>query len=520
MLFLCRINTKGYSKMKNNLKIKMMAGASFFLPLTATAQRSLSLDECHRLALENNKKVRVAEEEVNKARYEMYSSYANYLPKVSATAAYMHNNKSLQLLSDDDMAALGGIGTTAQAEIDAYREELMAVYQNDPMAVIAWALLQHDPTLNKIVADLMGLNVEDALNQIGEQVSDALTIDTKNVCAGMVTVQQPIFAGGKIVAYNQIAKDLKEVAEAKLDLKQQETLATVEKAYWQIVSVANKLKLAQSYAESLRNLNNDMGKMVAAGVATQSDQLSVKVKLNEAETALLKAQNGLALSKMLLCQICGLPLDSNIVLADESLDDLRLAGRVPYFTEKDIESHRPELRCLDLANDIYAKKVWVTRADYLPTIGAFGNYAVSNPSCFNGFQNEFGGMWSFGVMAKIPIFHWGEGYNKTRMAKAEAKIQQYNYDDTKEMIMLQVRQCETQLGEAEALLRQTQEKLNDADENLRKATSGFREGVVESSVLDLAQTAWLQAHSDYIDAKIDCIMAEVNLRKAAGVLEE
>ncbi len=69
-------------------------------------------------------------------------------------------------------------------------------------------------------------------------------------------------------------------------------------------------------------------------------------------------------------------------------------------------------------------------------------------------------------------------------------------------------------------MRQTQEKLNDADENLRKATSGFREGVVESSVLDLAQTAWLQAHSDYIDAKIDCIMAEVNLRKAAGVLDE
>jgi outer membrane protein TolC len=128
-------------------------------------------------------------------------------------------------------------------------------------------------------------------------------------------------------------------------------------------------------------------------------------------------------------------------------------------------------------------------------------------------------MWNFGVMAKIPIFHWGEGYNKTRMAKAEAKIQQYNYDDTKEMIMLQVRQCETQLSEADSRLKQTQEKLNDADENLRMANAGFREGVVESSVLNLAQTAWLQAHSEYIDAKIDCIMAGVNLRKAVGVLK-
>lgn len=500
--------------LKNSVLVIVFCAVSLTMP----AQRMLTLDECRRLALENNKKLKVAEEEVDKARYEMYASYANYLPKVSATGTYMHNSRNLQLLSDENMAALNSIGTTAQGEIEAYREQVLAVYNNDPMAVVSWALLQHDPTLNKLVTDLMSLDVEGSLNQIGEQVSDAFKIDTKNVIAGVVSVQQPIFAGGKIVAYNQITKDLRSLAESKLDMQQQETLATTEKAYWQIVSVANKLKLADSYAESLRTLDKDMDKMLAAGVATRSDQLSVKVKLNEAETALLKAQNGLTLSKMLLCQICGLSLDSNIVLADEKLDDVLVTNEVLHFSESEIEANRPELKCLGLANDIYAKKVAVVRSDYLPTIGAFGNYVISNPSCFNGFQNEFGGMWNFGVMAKIPISHWGEGYNKTRMAKAEAKIQQYTYDDTKEMIMLQVRQCETQLNEADARLKQTREKLDDADENLRMATAGFREGVVASSVLDLARTAWLQAHSDYIDAKIDRIMAAVNLRKAAGVL--
>lgn len=497
----------------------MLLLALSLISLTAEAQRVLTLDECHQLALENNKKLKVAEEEVNKARYEMYSSYANYLPKVSATGTYMHNSKSFQLLSNENIDKLNHIGSMTQNQIDAYREELLAVYQNDPMAVVSWALLQHDPLINKIVTDLMGLNVEEALNQIGEEVSDAFKIDTKNIYAGIVSIQQPIFAGGKIVAYNQITKDLKGLAESKLEMQQQEVAVTTEQAYWQIVSIANKLKLAESYTESLRILNADVEKMVGAGVATHSDQLAVKVKLNEAETALLKAQNGLALSKMLLCQICGLPLDTDIVLADEKLDDVLLISQKPSYSEGEIEINRPELRCLSLANDIYAKKVWITRADYLPTIGAFGNYVVSNPSCFNGFQNEFGGMWNFGVMAKIPIFHWGEGYNKIRMAKAEAKIQQYTYDDTKEMIMLQVRQCETKLSEADSRLKQTQEKLNDADENLRMANAGFREGVVASSVLDLAQTAWLQAHSEYIDAKIDCIMADVNLRKAAGVLK-
>ena len=286
-------------RLKNSVLLVLFCAVSLTMP----AQRTLTLDECRRLALENNKKLKVAEEEVDKARYEMYASYANYLPKVSATGTYMHNSRNLQLLSDENMAALNTIGTTAQGEIDAYREQVLAVYNNDPMAVVSWALLQHDPTLNKLVTDLMSLDVEGSLNQIGEQVSDAFKIDTKNVIAGVVSVQQPIFAGGKIVAYNQITKDLRSLAESKLDMQQQETLATTEKAYWQIVSVANKLKLTDSYAESLRTLDKDMDKMLAAGVATRSDQLSVKVKLNEAETALLKAQNGLTLSKMLLCQI-------------------------------------------------------------------------------------------------------------------------------------------------------------------------------------------------------------------------
>ena len=499
------------------LKNEVLLIVLCLVSLAASAQRVISLEECRQLALDNNKKLKMAKEEVNKANYEYYSSYANFLPKITATGTYMHNSRNIQLISDENIAALNGMGTTTQAQIDAYREEILAIAQADPLAVISWALLQHDPLVNKLVTDLLNLNVEDALNEIGQEVTDALQIDTKNIYAGIVSFQQPIFAGGKIAAYYMITKDLKELAALKLEMQEQETVVSTEKAYWQIVSIANKKRLAENYTELLRSISKDVEKMVAEGVATNSDLLSVKVKLNEAETGLLKAQNGLSLSKMLLCKQCGLPLDSDIVLADEQLEDVVVTNTQPYYTESDVEANRPELKCLCIANDIYAKKVKVTRADYLPTIGAFGNYVISNPSCFNGFENKFKGMWNVGIIAKIPIFHWGEGYYKVRMAKAEANIQQYNYEDSKEMIMLQVRQCETKLSEANSRMLLTQEKLNDADENLRMATSGFREGFVTSSVMEQAQTAWLQAHSEYIDAKIDRIMAEVYLRQAAGV---
>jgi hypothetical protein len=57
--------------------------------------------------------------------------------------------------------------------------------------------------------------------------------------------------------------------------------------------------------------------MLDEGFATKSDRLNVSVKVNEAEMALMKVNDGLVLSKMLLCQLCGLPVNEQVKLADE-----------------------------------------------------------------------------------------------------------------------------------------------------------------------------------------------------------
>lgn len=62
--------------------------------------------------------------------------------------------------------------------------------------------------------------------------------------------------------------------------------------------------------------------MIAEGVATKADGLSIKVKVNEAEMTLTKVTDGLSLARMLLCQLCGLDLSTPIMLADEQKEDL------------------------------------------------------------------------------------------------------------------------------------------------------------------------------------------------------
>ena len=77
------------------------------------------------------------------------------------------------------------------------------------------------------------------------------------------------------------------------------------------------------YLELLQKLESDVDKMIAEGVATKADGLSVKVKVNEAEMTLTKVEDGLSLSRMLLCQLCGLDLSSPIILKDEKGNDLK-----------------------------------------------------------------------------------------------------------------------------------------------------------------------------------------------------
>jgi outer membrane protein TolC len=476
-------------------------------------QTVLTLEDCRAMALENNGQSKMAKEKVTAAEYDSKAAFANYLPKVSATGMYLHNSENLNLISDEQSNKLSTLGTRASG----FGQSLMT----DPG--IIGLLTSSDAAVRNAATSLFAkmstTDIEGTLNQLGQDLSDDLTLDIQNIYVGMVTIEEPLYVGGKIRAYNKVTAYAKELAEAQLEGEDQKVLVTVDEAYWQIVSVANKLRLTEQYVELLRQMDHNVEIMKNEGVATASDQLSVRVKLNEAEMSQIKAQNGLTLSKMLLCQLCGLPLDSEIILKDELNETLDIPTDEVTYTEEDLYKNRPELKSLELAVNMYDMKSKIVRADYLPTVAVMGNYLVTNPSASNGVSNEFNGMWNVGVVAKIPVFHFGEGLNKYRRAKSDKIITQYQLEDARGKVTLQASQYEKKIAEADSRLAMALKNMENAEENLRVANIGFKEGVVESSLVLAAQTAWLKAHSEEIDARIDRIMATVYLRQAIGQLK-
>jgi outer membrane protein TolC len=483
------------------------------IPASMQAQQSLTLDECRQMAIQNNKDLDQARTQVEMAGYDKKTALAYYFPNITATGTYQYNEKNISLISDDMSTNLQNVGTAAQTKLTTTMTQLMQAIMSNPLAVAEY---QSSPMWQTVVGAMQKTDVSSSLNALGAEIDDAFHLDIHNVFVGAVSAQQPVFMGGKIIASNQVAKLAEDLAKSQYDMQYQQIVVDVDQAYWQIVSIANKKKLAETYCDLLHKLQNDAEIAKKEGVYTESDVLSIKVKANEADMLKTKATNGLVLAKMFLCKEIGLDLATQITLADENLEEIPVPQMGPQKDMDQVYTDRPETRSLNLASEIYTKKVTIAQADMLPKIAVTANYLMSNPNAYNGFQNKWGGMFNAGVVVNIPIFHGFEALNKTRKAKAEATLYQSKYDNAKNMINLQVSQLRQQETEALEKLNMANSNVKSAEENLRTANVGYEAGVITTNTALAAHTAWLQAHSECIDAGIELQMVNANLQKAEG----
>ena len=486
--------------------------------LPVGAQRLLTLDSCRQMALRNNKQIRISKVKQEVAENVRRSARTKYLPHISAVGAYEHTSKEISILNESQKTALGNIGTSL---VGGVQEGLSNVTSQLPMQNIAGLLGTMGISMEGIQT-LMNQSLTQTagqLNEKGQNIVDAFRTDTRNIWAGSVMVLQPVFLGGALIAMNKMADITEDLAANSAEAKRQATLYNIDQAYWQVVSLTHKKKLAEGYLDLIKKLDSDVTKMIEEGVATRSDGLSVSVKVNEAEMAVTKVNDGLVLSKMLLCQLCGLPVDEQITLADEYQENIAVVTVTPQLDVEKAVAFRPELKMLQNTVDLSRQATNLLKAGNLPQVALIGGYAFSNPNVFNGFEKKFAGFWNVGVLVRVPIWNWGDVMYKVRASKGATSIASLELEEAREKIELQVNQNTFRVNEANKKLAMAQASIARADENLRTANLGFKEGVITPTTVMEAQTAWLQAQSQKIDAEIDVKLSQVDLQKSLGILE-
>lgn len=432
------------------------------LATPAQAQRVLSLDSCRRMAVKNNKQLQIEQQKQVAARAKLKEVDINFFPKISLQGAYF--------------------------------------YMNKPIKIIDWDALPHP--INTHIPSL---------------VKQLTSIELDNVWMGSLIGIQPLFMGGKIASAHQMASKAVTLAEYMTETKQTEIELQVEESYWRVVSLKSKEKLLIQLVKLLDDAVKDVDAAIREGVATKADGLAIRVKRSEAEQKLLQVQNGLYLSRMQLTQQCGIGLDAHFEVADELNPD-HPQIQPPLTMKRDsVElafsmEQRSEVRSLRLADTIFLHKERMEMAEMLPKIFMAGGYTTSKPNLFSAPRSSFDGTWAVSLVMQIPITGIATGRAKMRQAHAERVIKQLELADAQEKIGLQMRQAQLNQIEAEKQLTSAKLNLQRAEENLRYAQLGYKEGVIPLLSLTEAQTAWALAHDNLIDAWIAVHMAETKIK--------
>ncbi len=482
-------------RLKTIFSLMLIAAAPCVSAQSEVAAGAVTLDSCRHMALQSNKQLMMSRSAITKAKYQKDEAFAAYLPALDFAGGYTYNQRELSIFDHDQLLPT----KTFNPRTGQYEFNLV--------------------TNPETGAPIKGPNGEYIPSTVALIPKEAMTYDIHNVFFGALTLTQPLYMGGKIVAMNRITRDAELLAESMHQAEAENVIYAVDAAYWQVVSLKAKYELASSYVNLLDSLNRNVKLMFDQGVVTKADVLSVDVKLNSARVDLSRVENGLVLSRMALAQVCGLPVNTQMCLADEGISKPDLNAQVATeYNMNEVYSRRPDLEALRIGTKIMGHKAQVAMSSMLPNVALVGAYSMSNPNMYDGFKKDFKGAFSAGVMVKIPLWHWGGNYAKYRAAKVDQQMMELRLADARSLVDLQVKQAAFKASEAYKTYNTATSNIASANENLRSANLAFREGMAPTTLVLEAQTAWLKAHSEEIDALIDLHLCDVYLSKCLGTL--
>ncbi len=325
-----------------------------------------------------------------------------------------------------------------------------------------------------------------------------------------VSLQQPLYMGGRILTSLDMAREGQAMASQSLRMTERDVAQQTEEAYAQVVLAQEMVQVAQSAIDVLDEVERNVQSSLRQGMCLRSDLLTVQVRQSECQLQLQKARNALRLSRMSLCHLIGLPLLTEVQVADEYPQvsaDLAAA---------DVQ-RRPESLILQAQERQAGREVSLVRSEMRPQLSLALTYGynhglkLADKTLLDDAQ--FAGL----LNLSIPLYHFGERTNRLKAAKARQRIAELDTQEQTELMELQLAQAIIRLSEAQLEVDISLKTIDQAKENLRIQKLTHREGTTTLSDLLDAQTKLQQAQTTHAQACYDLYLAHTAYNKAAGL---
>ena len=448
----------------------------------------LTLDSCRAMALRNNAKLENARLEIESAKQTKYAALTKYFPTLSIAAGYFRSQNYLIDVSSESSGAK--IDATIRFDGESMEERVQAA---------------------QVQFDRLGIDIDlqSEIDNFVERFSYDITlqmIDHGLTANALVT--QPIFAGGRIVNGNRLAKLGVDVAELKLLMSEREVLLNVEQYYWQVVMLRLKLLPCDQALVLLDTLCHDAEAAVQAGVIARTDLLKARLKQNEMRQTRTQLLNGIELATMALCQYIGYPYSDSVNVAVD-MESAATKDLKPETQNLKLETNtsRPEYSLLESAVQAERLRRKMIVGEAMPQVAIGATY---------GIQDLTGAYRHNGILfatVSIPLTAWWETAHNIRKQNLAIRMAENTRKDNAELMALQQRQAYNALREAYEQIDLKRQAATDAADNLVDVKNFYDAGL--SSVSDYleAQTLLYQAQNQYSDQLIDYKLKELRYRQ-------
>ncbi|RLD56527.1 MAG: hypothetical protein DRJ01_15125 [Bacteroidetes bacterium] len=333
-----------------------------------------------------------------------------------------------------------------------------------------------------------------------------------------ITVQQPIFNGGKVILGYQLAKLAKEQAVYSLQNKENDISFQVASTYFNILKLQELKKLSEKSLESTESHLKMVQDKFQSGMAKKSDILQWQVKLQNDRTSLNEIENNLNILLSLWGNILGIegdvpiPIRVDVKNYNNEIDEINSQqsdNSLKEFLSK-VKAENSNIRIMDLTQKMLKKSYLIAKGNFLPSLNLQFTYEIEkdNKLDFSGDDN-----WNLVAAFSFPLFSSGANYTNLQKAKYDLRKVKYSTKSVKENILIGAKSSYLNMNTKAETIRNNKIALSFAEENSKIINDLFEQGMVTNSELLDAEVMIFASKMNLVTSYYDFILTKYNLKK-------
>ncbi|MFT3738068.1 MAG: TolC family protein [Breznakibacter sp.] len=336
---------------------------------------------------------------------------------------------------------------------------------------------------------------------------DALYTASMGVQVTQLIYSQAYWIGLKTARKNQ---ELQTILKSKTD---EEVIGEVANAYYQTGSLMLQEQTIEGSLNSLRELYKITELNYRSDLIKETDLNRLKVTLTNMEVSRQTIVTGIDIQLNYLKALAGMPADSVIRIdASYYVENFRNTVVSPLDLQ-----NVPAYQVLVKQDEIAAQQVKAARANYYPTLAAYGQFDFSSYNT-SSKVDELTNMNTIGLNLKVPIFTSGQTHAKVKQAmlqKSQLNEEMLKYQ---KLLSIDYKNALSELQTASGLVTVQKENRELAQKVYHQTLLQYREGMASMADVLNVNFDLLQADNTYNQQVLKCRMAEVKMLKATGTL--